>query len=114
MSCKKRIIHSTIIVGTCFSIGILGGCRIGSPGEERKVEEEHSTFVTLDHYNQLEKGMSYEEATEIIGSPGKAMTDEQDESTTEIYAWDGEQAKSFLSVTFKKGQLITKEQRGLQ
>ncbi|MCA1063814.1 DUF3862 domain-containing protein [Rossellomorea sp. AcN35-11] len=110
MRWNKAVISFAVLL--LVSAGILSGCRIGGQGNVQG--EEESTLVTLEQYHQLEKGMSYEQVTDILGSPGNAMTDEQDDSDKETYAWDGKQAKSFLSVSFTKGKLISKVQNGLQ
>ncbi|UXH46322.1 hypothetical protein N5C46_09865 [Rossellomorea vietnamensis] len=102
-----------------FSAVILSGCRIGGPTNEAKetiVEEEQkeTPVATLEKYNQLEKGMSYEEVSDNLGFSGTPMSDESSESNHKTYAWDGEQPKSFLTVTFLKEKLSTKQQVGLQ
>ncbi|MEW4327101.1 DUF3862 domain-containing protein [Rossellomorea marisflavi] len=115
---KKVMYNSTFVLFICLSVSLLAGCRIETHTEETKVEEtkgeeQKGNFVTLEQYDLLEKGMSYEEVTDILGASGKPMMDESDESTTKVYAWDGEQTKSFISVTFKNGKLTTKEKFGI-
>ncbi|MCA0149598.1 hypothetical protein LCD52_12410 [Rossellomorea vietnamensis] len=116
---KKVSTIFIMLLVVCLSAVILSGCRIGGPTNEAKEtvveeEQEETPLATMEKYNQLEKGMSYEEAESILGSPGKPMTDLKDDSHKEVYAWDGKQTKSFISATFLKGKLVTKQQVGLQ
>ncbi|MCC5800787.1 hypothetical protein [Rossellomorea vietnamensis] len=113
---KVSAIFTTLLV-VGLSAVILSGCRIGGPTNEAKdttveEEQEETPVVTLEKYNQLEKGMTYEEATKIMGFAGKPMSDESSDSNNKTYVWDGKQ-KSFLTVTFLKGKLSTKQQVGL-
>jgi outer membrane protein assembly factor BamE (lipoprotein component of BamABCDE complex) len=106
-----------LVVG--LSAVILSGCRIGGPTNEAKEtiveeEQEQTPVATLEKYNQLDKGMTYEEATDIMGFTGKPMSDESSDSNHKTYVWDGKQSKSFLTVTFLKGKLSTKQQVGLK
>jgi outer membrane protein assembly factor BamE (lipoprotein component of BamABCDE complex) len=105
--CSAGVISASIL---------LGGCRLETDpqNELQEVNSEKGAAgtVTLEMYNQLDKGMSYEEVEAVIGSPGKHMTEEGD--TNEVYIWDGENESSFLSVSFKRNKLSTKTQVGLR
>ncbi|MGF2616124.1 hypothetical protein FZC84_10775 [Rossellomorea vietnamensis] len=105
----------------------LGACRIESgssngniPKENQEIsqenevmsdEEKTSALATMEIYNQLHKGMSYEEVKEIIGSEGKAATEEGD--VDGVFIWDGNNPNSFMSVSFQRNKLIRKTQMGL-
>lgn len=77
---------------------------------------DSSEYITLDEYNQIQSGMSYEEVVNIIGSPGTSSV----ESSTAgyeivIYTWYGNGvAGSNANVTFTNGQVSAKAQVGLQ
>jgi hypothetical protein len=100
---------------------ILGGCRLetetGNEVQEVNTEENEETTtgaVTLEIYNQLEKGMSYEEVREIIGFDPLESEGKTEESNSSRYTWPGENEKAFLSVAFKKNKLSSKTQAGLR
>ncbi|RIW34673.1 hypothetical protein D3H55_09160 [Bacillus salacetis] len=111
-----------IIAGVMASSLFLGGCRLetGTNNEVKISSDETGSqasaettggMVTMEIYNQLDKGMSYEEVKAIIGSEGKPMTEPGDLNAA--YIWDGEN-NAFLSVQFKKDKLSTKTQVGLK
>ncbi|TYS16717.1 hypothetical protein FZC78_12085 [Rossellomorea vietnamensis] len=122
MNCK-----AILLLLISFSL-LLGGCRIESGSNDehtdkketkavqendmKSKEEKTTALATMEMYNQLEKGMSYEEVKEIIGSEGKAATEEGDADM--MYIWDGSYPNSFLSVSFKRNKLMSKTQMGLK
>lgn len=69
--------------------------------------------ITLAEYNQLEIGMSYDEAVDIIGGPG-IVSDEHTER--KVYNWYStpEGNKGSAWITFKDNRLISKGQEGLE
>ncbi|MFS1511426.1 DUF3862 domain-containing protein [Chengkuizengella sp. SCS-71B] len=58
--------------------------------------------MTLEEYNKLEEGMSYEEVVKIVGSEGNKMV-----SNGEIkkYAWAGSEEKAMALITFQNEEL---------
>lgn len=122
MNCKASLI---LLISISL---LLGGCRIESGNSDENTEKEEnkavqendmkskeektSALATMEMYNQLEKGMSYEEVKGIIGSEGKAATEEGDADM--IYIWDGSYPNSFMSVSFQRNKLISKTQMGLK
>ena len=107
-----------LALGAISSAIILSGCRLETGAEtevqndSEEMEEKTTGAVTLEVYQQLEKGMSYEEVKEIIGTEGKQMTQEGDSNPA--YIWDGESEGSFLSISFKRDKLSTRTQVGLR
>jgi outer membrane protein assembly factor BamE (lipoprotein component of BamABCDE complex) len=91
-------------------LNLISGCS-SNEGEKEESEKKDSKLITLQQFNQVEKGMTYEEVMEITGVEGKPMTEES-ESTT-MYAWDGVAPDSFMALTFKNGKLTEKIQNGL-
>lgn len=77
---------------------------------------DKSEYITMDEYNQIETGMSYDEVVDIIGSKGELSTkSESNGYTIEIYTWYGNgTAGSNANVTFENGKATTKAQVGLQ
>ncbi|HKX26418.1 MAG TPA: DUF3862 domain-containing protein [Blastocatellia bacterium] len=71
------------------------------------------TGVTLQDFEKLQTGMSYQEVTEILGSPSKEIRrSETTAYTTVTYLWGGDQAGS-VKVVFQDDKLIEKSQYGL-
>ncbi|WP_421385192.1 hypothetical protein ACOJQI_10640 [Bacillus salacetis] len=107
--------------GVISSSIILGGCRLETETENEvqevtneQSEETTTGAVTLEMYNQLEKGMRYEEVREIIGFDPLEPVEEADESSSSRFTWPGESEQAFLTVAFKKNKLSTKTQMGLR
>jgi hypothetical protein len=113
-----RLTAAAAIASSLF----LGGCRLETESEAGVQEasdgagaprevEKTTGAVTLEMYNRLGKGMSYEEVKAIIGTEGKLMTEEGDSDAT--YVWEGE-GNGFLSVSFRKDKLLTRTHFGLK
>ena len=72
-------------------------------------------YVTLDKFNQIENGMSYDEVVEIMGSEGEVMSSMDIMGTTStIYTWDGKDAISSVVITFVGDAVESKTQFGLE
>lgn len=75
-----------------------------------------SEYITMDEYNQIETGMSYNEVKEIIGSEGElTSTSSVSGYTVAIYTWYGNGvAGSNANVTFTNDEVTGKAQVGLK
>ena len=77
-------------------------------------------MITLDKYNQLEIGMTYNEVTELIGSDGTLFTETGEKGSifyTVVYTYEGVgQADATVSLTFQGEniELKSKMQLGLE
>lgn len=73
-------------------------------------------YITLDAYNKIETGMTYEEVVEIIGSNGvETSTVTSNDITISIYTWYGNGvAGSNANVTFTNDEATAKAQVGLK
>ncbi|WP_186300803.1 DUF3862 domain-containing protein [Bacillus cereus] len=83
---------------------------------EAKEEAEEQAFynapeVTIEEFNSLEYGMSYEEVVKLTGGSGGLM---DKVGTRELYFFDGDKTSSFVTMTFKDGELIDMSQVGLE
>ena len=76
--------------------------------------EDDMEYITLEKFNQIDNGMSYDEVVEIIGSEGTVLTsiDLNGEITT--YEWYAKEALSYATVTFEDGIVTSKMQIGLE
>ncbi|WP_421381873.1 DUF3862 domain-containing protein [Bacillus salacetis] len=99
------------VFAACILFSVMTGC--SNEGEQSTEENSESGLVTLQDFNQIKKGMTYEEVKELVGTEGTLMTAEDDDVT--MYVWDGVAPDSFMSLTFKQnGKLSEKVQNGLK
>jgi hypothetical protein len=69
--------------------------------------------VTLDKYERLRDGMSYEEAVEILGEGGLEESRTAEGTVTMVvYTWSNKDG-SRLTATFQNGKLVDKQQSDL-
>ena len=71
--------------------------------------------VTLEQYNQIKDGMTYEEVVEIFG--GKESTSSESEIAgikSEIKTWNGNGTFSVATIGFTDGEVSSKSQTGLE
>ena len=79
-----------------------------------------ASLITLEKYNQLKIGMTYNEVTELIGSDGTLFTETGEKGTifyTVVYTYEGVgQADATVSLTFQGEniELKSKMQLGLE
>lgn len=74
-----------------------------------------SAKITLDTYNQIQTGMSYEEVKNIIGGDGILNSDTNiADISTKIYTWYAEDGISNASIIFQNDAVTTKSQFGLE
>ncbi len=71
--------------------------------------------ITIEQYNAIETGMTYEEVVEIMGGDGSLLSDtEIAGSTSQIYMWNGNSFGANANITFSDGKVIAKAQVGLK
>lgn len=79
----------------------------------------NDTKISLEEFNQIETGMSYEEVVEIVGGEGTVLSESDitgdGQYKTTIYSWDGNgMLGASANVTFQGGKVISKAQFGLE
>lgn len=76
------------------------------------------TKVTLEKFNQIQSGMTYEEVVAIIGEEGTILSEVDMnmglEYKTEVYYWYAVDEISNANITFQGGKVIAKAQVGLE
>lgn len=75
--------------------------------------EDDTEYITLEKFNQIENGMSYDEVVEIIGVEGTVLTSIELDGTITTYEWYAKGALSYATVTFEDGVVTSKMQIGL-
>ena len=75
--------------------------------------------ISLEEFNKIETGMTYEQVCNIIGGEGTLNSsvdlDMGDEYKTELYSWTGDGTiGANANITFQGGKVVSKAQFGLQ
>lgn len=74
-----------------------------------------STKVTLDQYNQIQTGMTYEEVKNILGGEGQLSSETEIAGmNSQIYQWNGNSLGANCMITFSDGKVYSKAQFGLE
>ena len=103
-----RIILGIFIV--FIGIGVIAS--IGSDSEEK---DEDKCYITLEEFNKIENGMTYDQVKDIVGCEGTVNSDtEVMGSKTTIYSWYGKDGISNANVNIQDNKLINKTQIGLE
>lgn len=78
--------------------------------------DDSSEYITLEEYNKIDTGMTYEQVTEIVGSEGTVSSQvESSGYKIIIVTWYGNGvAGSNANVTFTNNSVTAKAQVGLQ
>lgn len=111
------VIAALIIVFGCAATIILS-----TIGGNKKIQKsvsgvsDESEYITLEEYNSIQTGMSYEEVKEIVGSPGTVSSQtESNNISIIIITWYGNGvAGSNANVTFTNNAVTSKAQVGLK
>ena len=99
------------------AIGIAATIGLGDATQKQlSGVSDTSEYITLEEYNQIKSGMTYDEVKEIIGSDGTlSATSSVGGYTVTIYVWYGNGiAGSNANITFTNGEVTGKAQVGLQ
>ena len=77
--------------------------------------DEDKCYITLDEFNKIENGMTYEQVKEIVGCDGTVNSDTEVYGTKmTIYSWYGKNGIANANVTIENGVLVNKTQIGLE
>ena len=70
--------------------------------------------LTMEKFNQIKNGMTYEECVEIIGTEGnETFSGGEGKYKVSSYKWDGDNFQ-FIMLTFTGNKLTSKVQNGLK
>ncbi len=123
---------NTLSLVICIGILIVVGCSCPSMAElQKELDKGKKTptpttgsspaktgsddvELTLDKFNRIKNGMTYEETVEIMGSEGaQTVSSGEGKYRMEVYKWDGDNFQ-YVMLTFMGGKLISKAQNGLK
>lgn len=114
--CLIALLSIIIILGVVIAIVI------GSIGQDKAIQKtisgvsNDSEYITMEEYNSIETGMSYDEVKEIVGSAGEISSQvESNGIKIVIISWYGNgMAGSNANVTFTNNKVTGKAQVGLK
>ncbi|MBS5166279.1 MAG: DUF3862 domain-containing protein [Butyricicoccus pullicaecorum] len=121
--CKRTLKgHHGCLAGAIAFVLIIGGSIYSVSTMNDTVQKQVSgisddaEYITLDEYNQIQNGMTYDQVVEIIGSSGSSAAESGvNDYTIKIYTWYGNGiAGSNANVTFTNGTVSAKAQVGLE
>lgn len=79
------------------------------------VDSGDGVEITIDQYNSIETGMTYDEVVALLGGEGTLLSDtELAGSTSQIYMWEGTSLGANANITFSDGKVVAKAQYGLE
>lgn len=108
-----------IVVVALLCIVIVAMAISGEGGTDTPTTTEPETeYITMDEYNQIKNGMTYEQVVKIIGCEGKlATSSEIGGSTSQTYGWSsrdlGGGTTYGATIIFVDGKVTGKYQTGL-
>lgn len=111
-----------ITVSAFMLVSLLGGCGI-TPNDVLKGTDadiiDSEASITLEEFNKIETGMTYDQVCEIVGGNGTLGSSVDmnmgSEYKTEIYQWTGSGSiGANANVTFQGGKVVMKAQAGLK
>ena len=71
--------------------------------------------ATMDKFNQIQTGMTYDEVKEIMGEDGiESVSAESDAASAKVYQWAGETPGSNITVSFLNDGVSSTTQVGLE
>lgn len=76
--------------------------------------KSQSGVATLEIFNQVEIGMSYEEVVQLVGAEGTLSTESgYANQTMKVYYWYSSNGISNMTISFMNGKVSAKNQIGL-
>ncbi len=111
--CLTFIIAFIIVVGAG---GIIASLQNNAIQKNVSGVSNDSEYITLDEYNAIKNGMSYEDVVKLIGSEGTSTSESSvGDITVKIITWYGNgMAGSNANVTFTNDEVTGKAQIGLK
>ena len=116
--CGKKLKHTTLRVLLGIFVIIIGIGALTSSDTNNTVTTETSNVqedkVTIEKFNQIETGMTYQQVVDIIGEEGILSTESSYGSQTmKVYGWYASNGISNATVSFTNNKVTAKSQIGL-
>ncbi len=112
------IVVLTLVFFIIFSVGGL----LLTMGQNAAIQKsvsgvnDNSEYITMEEYNQIQSGMTYEQVAEIVGSSGEITAESSGGGmSVVVVTWYGNgMAGSNANVTFMNNEVTGKAQVGLK
>ena len=120
---KKHVFLGIVllIIGLLLFAAGMGnsGTSSGPSKASETPEPTNKPTISLEEFNAIETGMTYEEVVAIVGSEGEMLSEVDmgvgDEYVTRMYTWEGEGSLGAnANVTIQGGAVVAKAQIGLK
>jgi uncharacterized lipoprotein YehR (DUF1307 family) len=95
---KRSLVPLTLLVVAILLMAMLVGC--GSNGDA----------ITMEQFERVEAGMTYEEVAEILGASGRLA---HGAGNTRVYHWDVSASGGLITVIFVNDVVDTTAQVGI-
>ena len=118
-NCRKKQTNP-VVKAICIFFGamfIIGGLAtvFSDTDTETTSKEDKGCYMTIDKFNQINNGMTYEEVKNIIGCDGKLSTESSaDDKSMKVYYWYAKNGVSNATFSFYNDELNAKSQIGLE
>ena len=116
-NCRKKQQNPVVRV-ICIFLGIMiifAGISAMSNVEDTTSDEDKGCYVTMEKFNQINTGMTYDEVKNIIGCDGTLSTETSvGNQTLKIYGWYAKNGVSNATFSFTNDKLDAKSQLGLE
>ena len=84
-------------------------------GISESYQEEKASYATMEKFNQIQTGMSYDDVVSSMGSEGELSSESEVEGyKTQIYVWYAMNGYSNMLVIIQDGVVSSKSQNGLE
>lgn len=115
------IIVLLIVIGAIAGGGEKAGNNSTASGTETAADtsaadasEAEAPSLSMDGYNRLKNGMTFDQVTAIVGQPSQEMSRNEIAGTeTVMYMWEGSLGAN-MNAMFQNGKMIQKAQFGLR
>ena len=119
--CGKKQKHTGILVFATIIVIFLG-IGVASSINENALPSSSQSYkdekITLEKFNKIETGMTYQEVVDIIGEEGTVLSEvdivQDEQYHTIMYSWTAKDGIANANVTFQAGKVVSKAQIGLE
>lgn len=105
--------------GTTIYVTYVNGHQTYNIFGSNAVSQDNPPTISLEEFEQIQTGMSYQEVFDLVGSRGELLSEVDlglgNDYYTAVYSWDGDGALGAnANVTFQGGYVTSKAQFGLE
>jgi hypothetical protein len=77
-------------------------------------DDDQAAGVTMAQFEQIKKGMTYDQVVAILGEPTETMSEAEASGVTfKVYGWTGDKTASAVTVGLMDGEVNSMNQTGL-